>query len=194
MNETEWLACEDPVLMMSFLGTSFRGRKRLLVGMAICCRIRHLLDTDDARQTFVILERCADNLASDVEEDQLILLSQRERYRPRGLGVKFRVGPHLRLERGGAPPGGGTDRTGAAPSCRVAVDAERLPPLRGSVVGHGIELTVTSNTNREFGVPTLVPPPYARYDEMSIRRVPPTRMPISPAAKPGIKLSSLAVK
>ena len=43
MNETEWLACEDPVLMMSFLGTSFRGRKRLLVGMAICCRIRHLL-------------------------------------------------------------------------------------------------------------------------------------------------------
>ena len=81
MNETEWLACEDPVLMMSFLGTSFRGRKRLLVGMAICCRIRHLLDTDDARQTFVILERCADNLASDVEEDQLILLCMRSELR-----------------------------------------------------------------------------------------------------------------
>ena len=63
MTETEWLACEDPELMLERLPRHMSGRKGCLLGCA-CCR-RNWKHLRDARLTVAVetIERVVDGLA-----------------------------------------------------------------------------------------------------------------------------------
>ena len=70
MTETEWLACNDPKVMLSFLRCTRRrgrpsGRKLRLFVCACCRRISSLLTDERSRQAVAVAEMYVDGLASE---------------------------------------------------------------------------------------------------------------------------------
>ena len=66
MTENEWLACQDPWLMIDSLPKDFSPRKLRLFCCACCRRIWYLLD-DSCRKAVELSEAYADGLASEAE-------------------------------------------------------------------------------------------------------------------------------
>jgi predicted component of type VI protein secretion system len=64
MTESEWLACADPLAMLSFLGSRISDRKLRLFACACCRRVWHLITSPPARVAVEASERYADGLAS----------------------------------------------------------------------------------------------------------------------------------
>ncbi|HMF18811.1 MAG TPA: hypothetical protein VKE98_16515, partial [Gemmataceae bacterium] len=65
MTETEWLCCDDPVLMLNEMESRTSDRKLRLLAVACHRRILHLLsDQTDCCKTLEFAERFADGLAS----------------------------------------------------------------------------------------------------------------------------------
>src|SRR4051812_7932273 len=69
MNESEWLACEDPDPMLKFLGKKYSPRKLRLFAAA-CCRTVWPLFSDVSRKAVEVTERFADGQASMKELDE----------------------------------------------------------------------------------------------------------------------------
>lgn len=67
MTESEWLACEDPELMLTFLEGRASDRKLRLFAVACCRRLWHLLRETPSRQAVLTAERFADGLATPQE-------------------------------------------------------------------------------------------------------------------------------
>jgi hypothetical protein len=60
MTEAEWLACDDPDAMLTFLHRRATGRKLRLFACACCRRLWHLLRDERSRRAVEAAERCAD--------------------------------------------------------------------------------------------------------------------------------------
>src|SRR6266566_3007260 len=69
MNESEWLACEDPDAMLKFLGKKYSPRKLRLFACA-CCRSVWPLFSDRGRRAVEVAELFADGRASVRELDE----------------------------------------------------------------------------------------------------------------------------
>jgi hypothetical protein len=67
MTEVEWLAGNDPVVLLGSLGGQVSDRKRRLFSCACCRRIWHLLSDERSRKAVEVAERLADGQASDTE-------------------------------------------------------------------------------------------------------------------------------
>ncbi len=67
MNESNWLACSDPQLMLAFLKGKASERKLRLFALGYCRSIWHLLTDQRSRQDVVTAERFADRLATRSE-------------------------------------------------------------------------------------------------------------------------------
>src|SRR5262249_43056933 len=63
----EWLACDDPSLMLDARRTALSIRKARLFAVACCRRIWHLLDSPKDRELVQLVERLADDVASRAE-------------------------------------------------------------------------------------------------------------------------------
>jgi hypothetical protein len=60
MTEAEWLCCDDPALMLEFLGARASERKLCLFACACCRRLKALLTDEDSQKVLGIAERYAD--------------------------------------------------------------------------------------------------------------------------------------
>jgi hypothetical protein len=69
MNESSWLACTNPQLMLEYLRGKASERKLRLFGSAVCRLVWHLFTDEQARKAIEVVERYADGLASDSELD-----------------------------------------------------------------------------------------------------------------------------
>jgi hypothetical protein len=69
MTEEEWLACTDPVGLLSYDELSATERKLRLFAVACCRRISTIASHGDLHQAIDTAERFADGLASDAEID-----------------------------------------------------------------------------------------------------------------------------
>ena len=67
MTEAEWLACEDPNMMLGFLDGKVSKRKLRLFAVACCRNIWSLFKDEQCRNTVEVAERYADGWASDAE-------------------------------------------------------------------------------------------------------------------------------
>lgn len=67
MTESEWLACENPLVMLQFLEGRASNRKLRLFAVACCRRLWHLLEETPSRQAVLTAERFADGLATPQE-------------------------------------------------------------------------------------------------------------------------------
>src|SRR5262245_65325248 len=65
MTEAEWLACEEPRLMLEFLGERASDRKFRLFGCACCRRLPRLLAQRRICKALEVAERHADGGATD---------------------------------------------------------------------------------------------------------------------------------
>jgi hypothetical protein len=65
--EAAWLACTEPLSMLSILGRQTRERKLRLFGCACCRRIWHLLSDESARRVVEVAEQYADGHADSRE-------------------------------------------------------------------------------------------------------------------------------
>jgi hypothetical protein len=72
MTEADWLASVDPEPLVEFVLKSVTHRKLRLLGVAICCRIRHLLTDQSSLNAIDVVERFADGLANDTDLDTAI--------------------------------------------------------------------------------------------------------------------------
>jgi hypothetical protein len=70
VTEAEWLACEDPVPMLSFLKGRVSERKLRLFTCACCRRVWDLLAGDELRAGVEAAERYADGRATPAELDE----------------------------------------------------------------------------------------------------------------------------
>jgi hypothetical protein len=64
MTENEWLTCNDPRPMLTFLQGKASDRKLRLFGCACCRRIWRLIQHEACRNAIEVAERCADGLVS----------------------------------------------------------------------------------------------------------------------------------
>ena len=73
MTEDEWLACEDPTKMLSFVrgdeGNRLPERRSRLFGVACCRRLSHLLVDGRSIRALEVVERYADHAATADELD-----------------------------------------------------------------------------------------------------------------------------
>jgi hypothetical protein len=67
MTEAEWLACEDPCLMLEFLGDKASDRKSRLFACACCRRVLQAISNDFVEASVVAAERHADGSLLDDE-------------------------------------------------------------------------------------------------------------------------------
>src|SRR5688500_15467814 len=67
MDEKEWLACDDPQVMLEFLKGPVSGRKLRLFGAACCRRIPYPADDDAQRGAVEAAERFADGEGAEGE-------------------------------------------------------------------------------------------------------------------------------
>src|SRR5262249_29434874 len=67
MDESEWLACNDPQTMLEFLKGKASNRKLRLSALGYYRSIWRLLPDERTRQAVVIGEKCADGLATRSE-------------------------------------------------------------------------------------------------------------------------------
>src|SRR5215471_17108961 len=66
MTEAEWLACEEPRLMLEFLGERASDRKFRLFGCACCRRLWDLLPSDLNRQAVQAIEEHPDTVSGEL--------------------------------------------------------------------------------------------------------------------------------
>lgn len=67
MTEAEWVACEEPALMLAFLHHRASGRKLQLFACACCRQIWHLITDTRSRSAVEVAERYAADLATPAE-------------------------------------------------------------------------------------------------------------------------------
>jgi hypothetical protein len=73
MTDSEWVACEDPTLMLRFvkghrtIRKRSKLRKQRLVAVACCRRLQPLLDDERNRRCIEVVERFADEQATNEE-------------------------------------------------------------------------------------------------------------------------------
>ena len=67
MTEAEWLECNDPLAMASFLGDELKDRTVRLFGCACVRRVWEDLPEDALRQAIATCERFADGIATPEE-------------------------------------------------------------------------------------------------------------------------------
>src|SRR5687767_15691477 len=60
MTEADWLGCADPVRMLEHIRRAASGRKLLLVALACCDRIAHLMTDPRSRAAVAFAERHAE--------------------------------------------------------------------------------------------------------------------------------------
>ncbi len=63
MTEEEWLACDDPAMMLAHVEGSAGDRKLRLFACACCRRLWHLFAEEEGRRAVEVAERFADGLA-----------------------------------------------------------------------------------------------------------------------------------
>jgi hypothetical protein len=85
MNETEWLACDDPLEMLDFLRGRVSERQLRLFGCACCRRIWHLLIDAASQQAVEFTEQYADGLFS---AEELYIICEVAHAAEEGLGSK----------------------------------------------------------------------------------------------------------
>jgi hypothetical protein len=79
MTEAEWLACEDPMLMLYFLESKVSEyRKFRLLGVACCRRIAHLLNVNRWQSVLDAAELFDDGLLSAHELVGMVQIAQEE--------------------------------------------------------------------------------------------------------------------
>jgi hypothetical protein len=77
MTEAEWLACDHPRPMLTFLNNTVSDRSLRLLAVACCWRVGHLADQEgevarlEGRALLELAERLADGEATDQECDQV---------------------------------------------------------------------------------------------------------------------------
>jgi hypothetical protein len=82
MTEDEWLACDEPVRLLSHLNRPAGDRKLLLYGVACCRAHEHLLQSDASRNAVDWAERFADGeVQRDDEYDRLDWASEGAAFR-----------------------------------------------------------------------------------------------------------------
>jgi hypothetical protein len=64
MNESEWLTCTDPTLMLKCLHKKITTRKMLLFSVACCRRILHLSEDEAVKKAVDTIEKYADGFSS----------------------------------------------------------------------------------------------------------------------------------
>ena len=91
MTEAEWLACENPARMLTFVGRQPRERKFRLFGVACCRRVWEMFPSDACRNAVEIAEQYADGAATTKELTQV-----EKRLRRKVLDHKHRSGQRAR--------------------------------------------------------------------------------------------------
>jgi hypothetical protein len=64
MTETEWLACDDPEVMLHACDTQNHDRKLRLFGCACCLRVWHLIPDEGSKNKVIASEQFADGILS----------------------------------------------------------------------------------------------------------------------------------
>lgn len=70
MDEAMWLACADPIPMLSFWKEKASDRKLRLFSMVCCWRVRHFCTSECGRRAFDVADRFVEGLASDAEREE----------------------------------------------------------------------------------------------------------------------------
>jgi hypothetical protein len=72
MTEKEWLSCEDPLPMLTFLNGRISHRKQQLFAVACCLRIDDLIPTDASKECVLTTERYADGAADEPDLERAV--------------------------------------------------------------------------------------------------------------------------